>query len=114
MDAVTYVQDSFGGMCYQIYVEGKSTADAEYIPDRIKSAFQHQDSKAKVTFIVTSDPPEKRMCAKDLIEDSRVFFVEIDEFHKVVLRSIDGKPDEETAERVIFVISRDEINSRFK
>jgi hypothetical protein len=114
VDAVTYVQDSFGEMCYQIYVEGKSTADAEYIPDRIKSAFQHQDSKAKVTFIVTSDPPEKRMCAKDLIEDSRVFFVEINESHKVVLRSIDGKPDEETAERVIFVISRDEINSRFK
>jgi hypothetical protein len=46
VDAVTYVQDSFGDMCYQIYVEAKSTADAEYIPDRIKGALQHQDSKA--------------------------------------------------------------------
>jgi hypothetical protein len=120
-------------MSYQILVEAKSTADATYIPDRIKNAMKHQDSKAKISFIVTDKRPakdleidpekfetldrdrwENKTWGKDGILDARLFFVEIDEFHKVVLRSIDGKPDEETAERVIFVISRDEINSRFK
>ena len=131
VDAVTYIRDSSGRIRFQVLVEAKSTTNS--VQDRITHALRCQDSDAKVSFIVTDKSPDDTMqfnpeefyvldrskkvgktWRKGKRLDARVFFVEINESSKVVLRAIDGKPKGKTAERVIFVISRNEIDRRFQ
>ena len=133
VDAVTYTRDSSGEIRFQVIVEAKSTTNSVYVHDRITHALQCQDSNAKVSFIVTDKCPDGTMLFKPeefyVLDrskkvgktwqkgkrlDARVFFVEINESGKVVLKAIDGKPKGQTAERVIFVISRSEIDRRFQ
>jgi len=130
VDAVTYKPDGSGGtISYQVLVEAKSTTQAKYVRTRIMDALERQDSNAKVSFIVfdkvsfkdlkfkpeelkllDSSKQEGQSWAKG--EYARVFFVDIEKPNKIFLRAIDGNPCGETAERVIFVISRTHINSK--
>ncbi len=131
--AVTYIRESSRKIRFQVIVEAKSTTNSDYVQDRITHALQCQDSNAKVIFIVTKKSPDDTMLlkpeefyvfdrsrkvgktwSKGNRLDARVFFVEINESGKVVLKAIDGKPKDKTAERVIFVISRSEIDRRFQ
>jgi hypothetical protein len=133
VDAVAYIRDSSRRIRFQVLVEAKSTTNSDYIEDRIKHALECRHSNAKVSFIVTDKSPDKQMLfkpeefyvldrskkvektwAKVKRLDARVFFVEINASGKVVLEPIDGKPKDQTAEHVIFVISRTEIDSRFQ
>jgi hypothetical protein len=133
VDAAAYRPDRSGKICYQVFVEAKSTTKRGYVKERIQMAVGRQDSNAKVSFIVVDKNPDKdlrfqidripvlnrsekhgRKWALGEPLDARVFSVEVDESHKVVLRAIDGKSQGASAEHLIFVICLTEISRRFR
>jgi len=133
VDAAAYRPDRSGKICYQVFVEAKSTTKRGYVKERIQMALERQDSNAKVSFIVVDKNPDKdlrfqidripvlnrsekhgRKWALGEPLDARVFSVEVDESHKVVLRAIDGKSQGASAEHLIFVICLTEISRRFR
>ena len=131
VDAIIYKPDGSGTISYQVLVEAKSTTKSQYVRTRIKDALERQDSNARVSFIVVDKvvskelkfkPEELKLLDRSKKEgnhwakgehlDARVIFVELYGPNKLVLRALDGKPLAETAERVIFVISRAHINTQ--
>ena len=96
-------------------------------------ALERQDTNAKLSFIVVDENQDKELrFQKDKTTvlnrsekegskwalgeplDARVFAVEVDESHKVVLRAIDGKSQGASAKHLILVICLTGISRAFK
>jgi hypothetical protein len=117
-------------------LEVKSCVYPNPLRSRIKEALKRQDSRAKVSFIVVDetteqigdsfpvteyqvlnrskrDPISKGFCKGGYMRSARLFRVDVDCNRKVRLTAMDGRTSK-TADRLIFVISRRDINAAVK
>jgi hypothetical protein len=133
-DAGTYFpsETSPGKGILTCLIEVKSTLNPEEIRDKVKEALCRQDSCAKVSFIVVDCTVEhlqdfdlaryevlnrsvkegKRYASAGKLENARLFKVCVMN-GRVTLAAIDGEKTE-TADRLIFLISREDIAKQAK
>jgi hypothetical protein len=130
-DAGTFVQaDSSDKVSLKCLIEVKSSIDSSNLRTKIKDALARQDSYAKVSFIVVDasierlrnfdlsqykvldrsqrDKQTRAFVKGEPITNARLFKVGIDESTSVQLTPMDGETSD-TANRLIFLISRDDI-----
>ncbi len=130
-DAGTFVETGASGeVSLKCLVEVKSSINPDNLRTKIHDALARQDSKAKVSFIVVNasikhlqdfnlskyavlnraqrDEQKRTFVKGKLMTNARLFKVGVDENRKVQLTGMDGDTSE-TADRLIFLISRHDI-----
>jgi hypothetical protein len=133
VDAVVLKSDM---MSYDVMVEAKSTSDLKYVRRTIIKALNCQDTNAKVSFIVVDKKFQFKiplnlesimvLNRSEVVDQqwkeegpltARIFYVTVQKRKgppKVILEPLDGRRMDEMEDRLIFVISRDEIESIFE
>ena len=113
-------------------VEVKSSLTSEYVRDKVHDALHRQDSLAKVSFIVVDKSIEhwtkhfnlskyqvlnrgakgnNSFLKGSVLSNARLFKVGIED-RQVILKGLDGKRPSDTGNRLIFLISREDINTQ--